>query len=558
MFNVTFLPQGVTVQVPKGSTLLDAYRDTLLPLFSGCAGLGVCGRCRVRFTQKAPPPNSGDLEHLTSSDVEAGYRLACLFRVEEDTQVEVTFSDVGPAYKHLDVFQEVTAELRPSVYSRREGDRELIFFDDELLQIRQALDDPLMGVALDIGTTTLAAYLVDLRTGVQKAALSARNPQAAYGPDVISRIGYTHFSSKGLSRLQLLCLSTVWRLILQLIRLGGCALEDIFHLVVVGNPTMLHFLLGIDPAPIAVPPFTPSFTEGKILPLKGLPLKGLLDEAKLETLPLISGYVGADAVAAALFLGMERRKDTCLVLDVGTNAEVLLGHRGRLLACSAAAGPAFEGGRIRCGIRAQPGAIDRFFYNPEKDSLLYHVLGGDKPKGISGSGLISLLALLVDSGILLPSGRFHKDACSPLASRLRDAGNGPELVVTSNEGREILLSQRDVRELQVAKAAIAAGVERLLEHAGLSPNQLDWVYLCGAFGTSLDPCAAVRTGLLAGIDPERIICIGNAAGAGAKMVLCQRDLRETVASIARSVEYLELSSDPHFNDLFVQHLLFPS
>ncbi|HWP48031.1 MAG TPA: ASKHA domain-containing protein [Candidatus Limnocylindrales bacterium] len=556
MVNVTFLPQRVTVQVPKGSTLLDAYRSTSLPLFPECAEWGTCGRCRVRLIHHAFPPSSGDLRLLASSDLEAGYRLACFFHVKEDTQVEVAFLDVGPTYKCLDVFQEVTVELRPSVYSRREGDQELIFFDDELLQVRQALDDPLMGIVLDIGTTTLAAYLVDLKTGVQKAALSTRNPQVAYGLDGFSRICYTRSSSKGLCRLQLLCLSAVWRLILQLTRLGGCALEDIFHLVVVGNPVMLHFLLGIDP--IEVSPFKPSFTEGKIFPLKDLPLKGLLDEARLETLPLISGNLGADVVATALFLDMERRKDTCLVVDIGTDAKVLLCHQGRLLACSVAAGPAFEGGRVCCGIRAQPGAISRFFYNSERGSLEYQVLGENKPRGISGSGLISLLALLVDVGILLPSGRFHKDTGSLLASRLRDTRDGPELVVASNEGKEILLSQRDVQELQAAKATIAAGVERLLEYAGLSPHQLDRIYLCGAFGTSLDPCAAVRIGLLVPIDLERIVCIGNTAGVGARMVLCHRNFRKTVASIARSVEYLELSSDPRFNDLFVQHLPFPS
>ncbi|MCI0527802.1 MAG: ATP-binding protein, partial [Nitrospira sp.] len=228
----------------------------------------------------------------------------------------------------------------------------------------------------------------------------------------------------------------------------------------------------------------------------------------------------------------------------------------RFLTCSAAAGPAFEGGRIRCGMRAQPGAIDQFFYDPEKTSLAYHVLGKDKPKGISGSGLISLLSLLVDSGMLLSSGRFHKGSHSPLASRLRDGKNGTELLVVPDQGGEIVLTQQDVRELQLAKAAIAAGAERLMEHVGLSPNQLDWIYLCGAFGTSLDPRTALRTGLLPGIDPERIVCVGNAAGAGAKMVLCQRDLRETATSMARSAEYLELSSAPRFNDLFMEHLLF--
>jgi uncharacterized 2Fe-2S/4Fe-4S cluster protein (DUF4445 family) len=431
-----------------------------------------------------------------------------------------------------------------------------------VLAWRPADGHPVMGVGFDLGTTSLAAYLVDLETGVQKAALGVRNPQAAYGADVISRIAYANTHADGLGKLQSLCLSALNRLIVQLARQAHCSPSDVYHIVVVGNPTMLHLFLGVAPGQIAMPPFEPVFKEGRSIPAEALSIQ-VAPGARVETLPMISGYVGADTVAMALFLGLDRTDESCLALDVGTNGEMLLSHAGRVYACSTAAGPAFEGARISCGMRAQPGAIGQFSFANDGQDLRYHLLRGRKPRGISGTGLVSLVALLLQAGVVSPMGKFCADgpASAALRGRLRQGEKQQEFLIVSAgdtlQGRDIVLTQRDVRELQLAKGAMAAGMQRLLEHAGLRASDLDHIYLAGAFGSSIEPWSAQRIGLLPPVDLDRVAVVGNAAGAGAKLVLCSRNMRQRAARIAQSVAYLELSCDRRFDDLFVDALEFP-
>lgn len=567
---VTFLPAERAVQITEGETLLDAYREAELPAFAGCAGLGTCGKCRVRFPQEAPPPGPTENALMTLSQIESGYRLACLSRVECDTTVEVAFADVGPGFKVLGAFGGIGLELQPAV--RRvpspgtpSGSRngfEAILFGDEVLERRPANGRPVLGVGFDMGTTSLAAYLVDLETGTQKAALGTRNPQAAYGADVISRIDYTNNRDDGLDKLQSLAVSGLNRLIAQLVKKAGCSPEDIYYIVAVGNPTMLHLLLGVVPGQIALPPFEPVFKEGRIVAAKTLSVKAA-PEARVETLPLISGYVGADTVAMALFLGLDQQSESCLAIDVGTNGELLLCHAGRVYACSTAAGPAFEGARIACGMRAQPGAIGRFSYDPATQDIHCHVLGGKPSRGISGTGLVSLVALLLDQGMVSASGRFcdPDSASARLRARLRQGEKQQEFLIVADRdtghGEDVVLTQRDVRELQLAKGAMAAGMQRLLEHAGLRTADLEAICLGGAFGSSLEPGDAQRIGLLPPIDPERVTVVGNAAGAGAKLALCSQEMRQRATRIAQSVTYLELSTDARFNDLFIDALEFP-
>jgi uncharacterized 2Fe-2S/4Fe-4S cluster protein (DUF4445 family) len=573
---VTFLPAKRTIAMPADATLLDAYREAELPPFAGCAGLGTCGKCRVIFPQAAPPPSPTEAALLSLSQIEAGYRLACLSRVKRDITVEIAFADVGPGFKELNAFGGIGLELQPAV--RRVPAQEIpmssgmpaapgagfeaILFEDEVLVCRPAHGRPLMGVGFDIGTTSLAAYLVDLETGVQKAALGVRNPQAAYGADVISRIAFTNTHDEGLDKLQSLSLTGLNRLITQLARKARCSPEDIYHIVAVGNPTMLHLLLGVAPGPIATPPFEPVFTEGRSVSAEALSVQ-VAPGARVETLPMVSGYVGADTVGMALFLGLDRLEESCLAIDVGTNGEILLSHAGRVYACSTAAGPAFEGARISCGMRAQPGAMGQFSYDRDTQALHYHLLGGKKARGVSGTGLVSLVALLLQEGILTSTGRFIPDqsASTCLKDRLRQGEKQREFVIvadnhTMRDG-DIVLTQRDVRELQLAKGAMAAGMQCLLEHAGLKPADLDRIYLGGAFGSSLEPWAAQRIGLLPPVDQERVTVVGNAAGAGAKLALCSQEMRQRATRIAQSVVYLELSCDQRFTDLFVEALEFP-
>jgi uncharacterized 2Fe-2S/4Fe-4S cluster protein (DUF4445 family) len=562
MPRVTFLPSGQTVEVVLGATLLDAYLRASLPPFSDCAGLGTCGKCRVLVKGEARPPGPLDSDWLSWADLRAGYRLACQYRVYEDTVVEVAFPLARPVFKALEARFQPPLVLSPAVQRLSVGDgREVLTFDGELLGTRPALGRPLLGVALDIGTTTISGYLLDLETGVQEAALAVGNPQAAYGADVISRIAFVNAHPEGLRLLQGLLMSGIEQLLQELARQAERSIEDVLHIVAVGNPTMLHLLLGVEPRPIALPPYQPAFREARRVDASSLGLR-VNPWAKVETLPLVSGYVGADSVAMALFLGLDRRGETCLAVDVGTNGEILLSHRGRLYACSAAAGPAFEGASISSGMRAERGAIDSLLLDGETGEVSYHTIGGTRPRGISGSGLIGLVAALLDAGLLLPSGAFAQGRASPLARRLRRRGKGYEFVVARGREtfyrRDITLTQQDVRQLQLAKAAIAAGLRRLLAYAGLGVEELEHIYLAGAFGSHLDPSAARRIGLLPGIPLERVVAVGNAAGGGARMALLSREMGAAARRIADSISYLELSSDPHFSELFIEELAFPS
>jgi len=546
--------------VEEGATYLEAYWRTGLPPFSDCGGKGTCGKCQVRFLGDVPPPNPVENDLLSPVALNAGYRLACQHKVTADTTVEVVPRIGDRVVWKLEAEQAQGVELDPAV--RRAPDGRVLFDGGELLRTSSP-DRPILGVALDIGTTTLSGYLLNLETGAQEAALSLWNPQAAYGTDVISRIGFSMERDGGLKLLQEACISGLNRLLRGLLALAGHSEDDVLHLSVVGNPTMLHLFLGVEPGPIARPPYQPRFNESRRLEAASLGLKAN-PRAVVETLPLVSGYVGADSVGMALFLRLDQRSEVCLAIDVGTNGEILLSDRGQVLACSAAAGPAFEGARISCGMRAEPGAIDAVSLGLEGGRVELHIIGNGIPRGISGSGVVSTVASLLEVRLLLPSGRFVPEGETPVSwgPFLRNEGTQREFVLSFNDtrdiGSDVVVTQKDVRELQLAKAAIAAGIRRLLEYAGLAADGVDHIYLAGAFGSHLDPKAAMGIGLLPGLPLERVVAVGNAAGAGAKMLLHSRQMREAAVRMAQGIHYVELSADPKFNDLFVQEMEFPT
>ena len=561
MPKVTFLPSGRSVEVGEGETFLEAYWRAGLPPFSDCGGKGICGKCRIRFLGEPPPASSVENDLLSPVALGAGYRLACQHRVTANTVVEVVPGVGGRIVWRLEAEMARGTEFDPPVQRDAEGSG--ILLDGRRLDCFTSPDRPLLGAALDIGTTTLSGYLLNLETGVQEAALSLWNPQAAYGADVISRIGFCMEREGGLELLQDTVLSGLNQLIGELLRQAGRGEGDIYHLSVAGNPTMLHLFLGSDPAPISLAPYQPRFKERQIVEAASLGLRAS-PCAVVETLPLVSGYVGADTMAMALFLRLDRRGEACLAIDVGTNGEILLSRGGEVYACSAAAGPAFEGARISCGMRAEPGAIDSVSLDAENGLVRVHTIGDAGPRGVSGSGLVSVVAALLDERLLSPSGRFPPGDSTPArwAAHFRNEGMEREFVL-SPDGAEgsrpaVVLTQRDVRELQLAKAAIAAGIRRLLDYAGSSPREVEHVYLAGAFGSHLDPEASIRIGLLPGVSRGRVVPIGNAAGAGAKMVLYSCGMRDVAMRLAEDIHYIELSADPAFNDLFVKEMDFPA
>jgi uncharacterized 2Fe-2S/4Fe-4S cluster protein (DUF4445 family) len=420
------------------------------------------------------------------------------------------------------------------------------------------------GIAFDLGTTTVVATLLDLSTGTPAAVASVLNAQQPFGADVISRISATMLDPAALDRLRSLAQETLAGLATEVCAEGGADPAEVYEVAMAGNATMTHLVLGIDPEPLGMAPFimaTRLFPEVLAADL-GIAVH---PRARAVVFPAFGAYVGGDITAGLLASGMDRDARIRLFVDIGTNCEIVLGNREWLLATAAPAGPAFEGAAIRCGMRAADGAIEVVTMTPDTCELT--VIGDAEPAGLCGSGLVDAVTGLVKLGLLDPSGRFVPEeqaaTLAPgLAGRLTRLGEERVFVLhwlgsPGDVAQSIYLSQRDVRELQFAKAAIATGWRILLEEAALKPGDIQQVLLAGSFGSYLSPANAIRLGLVPEIGVLRVVSAGNVAGEGAKMALLS--LRERAAGLAllEEVRYVELSDRADFNDRFVAQLSFP-
>ena len=478
-YQVTFLPAGVTVPVEEGTTLLQAERSAGLNPNAPCGGNGTCGKCKVTLQAGAEV-------------------LACQTIV--DKNMVVTLPQASAA-RILTTAQAV--QCTPDGTDR-------------------------YVLAIDIGTTTVVAYLLSGRTGALLAQASTMNPQGQYGADVISRIQFA--LDGGQKEIQACILAALDSLTRQVSKQAGISPEQITRTAIVGNTAMHHLLLGIDPKPLITPPYMPKEraareVEGGLL----LPVSGTV-----RILPNIAGFVGGDTVGCMVASRFDRRTELTLLIDIGTNGEMVLGDARRAVACSTAAGPAFEGAKISCGMRGAEGAVDHVF---RKDgSITYHVIGDKPPVGLCGSGLLDLVAVLLEAGELDEMGHLeHGDY------RLCE---------------NVVLTQKDVREVQLAKAAIRAGIELMARHLGTPIEEVRQVLLAGAFGNYLDPASACKIGMIPPVLAERITPIGNAAGEGAK--LCGLSEAEFAygAKLAEETEFLELAALPEFQDCYVDCLTF--
>jgi uncharacterized 2Fe-2S/4Fe-4S cluster protein (DUF4445 family) len=443
--------------------------------------------------------------------------------------------------------------------------------------------DRAFGLAFDLGTTTVVATLLDLTTGTPVAVESMLNKQQPFGADVIARISAIMLDPAARGMLQQLAQETLAELSTAVCQAGGVPAEEVYEVALAGNATMVHLVLGIDPEPLGVAPFIMStrlLPEVRARDL-GIPAH---PQARAVVFPAFGAYVGGDITAGLLASGMDRDPRIRLFIDIGTNCELVLGGRDWLLATAAPAGPAFEGASIRCGMRAADGAIEAVTITDEGD-LKLTVIGDTAPQGMCGSGLVDAVAALADAGIIDSSGRFIQDSLvqSPefeqlpelegfpdkeevrdpvrrLAKRLTMIGQERVFVLHWSADRDpaasVYLSQRDIRELQFAKTAIATGWQILLEEAGLEIADIKQVLLAGSFGSYLNPRSAIRIGLVPDVGPRRIVAAGNVAGEGAKMALLS--VRDRVAALAllEEVKYVELSDRPDFNDRFIAQLGF--
>ncbi|HYX80377.1 MAG TPA: ASKHA domain-containing protein, partial [Actinomycetota bacterium] len=417
-------------------------------------------------------------------------------------------------------------------------------------------DRPALGVALDVGTTTVVATLVDLSTGGVAAVESALNGQARFGADVIARIGHAMTGDDAVDELRASVVATVNELLGRTIAAAGVDRGDVIQLVAVGNATMLHLLLGADPRSIALAPFAATSLEPQDLRADELGLE-IHPEGRVVLLPGIGPYVGADIIGDLVATGLAREDRVRLLVDVGTNGEIVCGSAERVVATAAPAGPAFEGGQILHGMRAVEGAIEGL--SLERGEVELTVIGDARPRGICGSGLIDVVAQLRLIGLLNPNGTLVSreqalEAAHPLADRLVERDGVRAFALTD----EVVLTQLDVRELQSAKGAIATGIEVAMRELGVQAEDLEEVLLAGSFGTYVDPANARVLGLVPSVPVQRIRAVGNAASEGAKMALLSFREREIAFELPSFVEYVELSGAEDFNDRFVANLAFPA
>ncbi|MGA7911252.1 MAG: ASKHA domain-containing protein [Candidatus Dormiibacterota bacterium] len=595
---VRYLPFERTTRVPPGTTLFSAAHWIGLPIDSTCGGRGTCGKCKVRVIQGCPDPETADHRQLRPVEIADGWRLSCQARIYEDMTCEVpqllrvpkaatmglgrlVILDPNIRKVYLELAEPTLRDQRsdvarlrdaltveghdmvadvavlrtiPRVFREAEFRVTAVLAGEHLVAVEAGdTTGDCYGVAFDVGTTTLVGTLMNLRTGMAASVLSTLNGQAPFGADVISRISHGMNGPESVLELQTAVVGTMNSILAELYREAGISADRTYEAVVVGNATMLHLLFGIDPSPLAVMPFTPTFME----PLSVVSSEVGLDihpQGYIQTLPALGAYVGADIVAGVLATSIVREDRMRVFVDVGTNGEIVLGNGQRALATAAPAGPAFEGSQIRCGMRATVGAIEGVQLG---DTVELQVIGGDvPPEGICGSGLVDAVAQLLLAGLLDHSGRMKSmdDVPGhPLRERLIDVDGVRAFLLADG----VYLTQKDVRELQFAKGSIATGIKVLMDILGVETRDLDEVLLGGSFGSYLNPESAKIIGLVPPVDVERIIAVGNSAGEGAKIALLSYRERQVAFELPGRIEYVELSGRADFNDAFVSVLAFP-
>ena len=596
----TFVSHGSRYITEADATFLELARRVGLSLPSLCGGRGKCAKCKCQPQGPATPLTPLELEMLTEAERAQGVRLGCQARplgavevgIEEERldkgdygEVHVTpepilrktYLELPPAAMHDDLSD--IERLRAKLGDGVQGDlatlrtlapalRQAEFRATATLMATPGGGEELVaveagdtrgqayGIAFDIGTTTVVGYLLDLATGTEIARASRLNGQQPWGADVLSRASHAMEQSQGGAELQTAIVGTVNQIIEDCC--AGVDVRQVYYLTVVGNSIMHHLMLRLPPGPIAVSPYVTVTRDP--LTVRATDLGIALPNARVFFLPLIGAYVGADTLGVILATGMDQSDETQLAVDIGTNGEMALGSRDKLLACSAPAGPAFEGAEIRQGMRASVGAIDRVRL---ADDVRLWTIGDAPPRGICGSGLIDAVAQmlrrgLVDSrGRLLPRPHLEGKLSPKLLERLVGQGHTWEFVL--NQDPYVAVTQDDVRQIQLAKGTIHCGVQVLMEELGIQAPQIARVFLAGAFGNFIDKRSALAVGLLPPAIPlQRIQGVGNAAGQGARMALLSRSIRERAETVARQVEYFELSKHPRFEEIFIESLAFPT
>ncbi|SHN84891.1 ASKHA domain-containing protein [Desulfitobacterium chlororespirans] len=606
MVQVTFLPGKRTIDISEGSTIMEAAIAAGVPLESTCGGRGTCGKCKVQVDPTLVDPALDMGKFLSDSERKAGWVLACRYKVAEDLTVNLSESkdahqrktnlsqlediDLAPSIEKYELklakptvhdqtpdwdrlmaalpsskihFNRLIAARLPQILHQSNFHVTAVVDGNTLLAVEPGdTTQNSHGFAIDIGTTTTVVYLVDLLQGKILDSDALTNPQRVFGADVISRITHAAKGPEQLQQLQTVVVEGLNTIISRLCKRNDLKQEEIYQAVVVGNTTMSHLFLGIDPTYLAPAPFIPVFRQSVQVKAAELGLN-ILKTGHVVVVPNVAGYVGADTVGVMIAAKVDQLPGYTLAVDIGTNGEIILAGGKRILTCSTAAGPAFEGAEIKYGMRAADGAIERVKIT---DDVELAVIGNAKPIGICGSGLIDAIAQMAETGIIHESGRIvnepeDMDKLPPkIQERIRKAEGGFEFVLAWEKDtglkEDVVLTQKDIRELQLAKGAILAGIKILMKEMGIGLEQLDRVLLAGAFGNYISKEAALRIGLFPDVPLEKIQAIGNAAGDGAKMILLSKEERKKAAVLAEHAEHLELSTRSDFQEEFIDALSF--
>src|ERR1700736_1641603 len=626
---VVFTPSGKRGRFPVGTPLLQAARTLGVDVDSVCGGRALCGRCQVLvmegdFAKHGVNSRAGNLTPLSAAEQQfarrrplpAGHRLSCSARIEGDLVVDVppasqvhrqvvrkaadtrviTLDPVvhlhyvevkqpdmhdpsGDLQRLMKALQEewdlnnlqcdlqVMQTLQPTL---RKGEWKVtvaVHAESRIIGIWPGFHEQVFGLAVDVGSTTIAAHLCDLESGEVVASTGSMNPQIRFGEDLMSRVSYSMMNPGGAQQMTAAVHAALDALAVEVAREAGVAVNDILELTLVGNPIMHHLLLGIDPVELGGAPFALATDGALTIRASEIGLK-LHPNARIYVLPCIAGHVGADAAGMILAERPDLGDELTLLVDVGTNAEIVLGNRTRLLACSSPTGPAFEGAQISCGQRAAPGAIERVRIDPQTLQARFKVIGSDlwsdDPRftevagrlgvsGICGSGIIEVIAEMYLCGIINQDGVVDGQLAER-SDRIVQSGRTFGYVVHLG-AVPLQITQNDVRAIQLAKAALYAGIKLLMEHMGA--DHVDRIRLAGAFGSNIDVKYAMLLGMIPDCDLSQVASAGNAAGTGARIALLDNASRTKIEELVRQVEKIETAIEPRFQEHFVQAMGIP-
>ena len=606
---VNFVGDDKTAEVSSGAVLMQAARAVGVDILATCGGRGRCRTCRVKVVEGTlPPPTLADVVQLGDEEVRENYRLSCQMQVNDkitvqispplhetafqllvdtDADADVLAVDSGISKVHVQPTPPVdeadatsdldeilkgtgltapslgieTIRRLPDMLRKSKDGLTVVAFNGTVLSLESGdTTNAAYGLALDVGTTSVIGYLVDLISGEPVCTVPGLNPQAVFGGDLMSRIAFAMEDPANVRKLRSRLITFINDQIGEACKQGGIKREQIYKVLVVGNSCMHHLFLGIDPKYLGRAPYAPALRSAYSCTARDVGLK-VADGARLFMLPLVAGFVGADTLAMILSTHIDDGDQVRVAVDIGTNAEAVMGGPDRLSACSSPAGPALEGAQIRCGMRAAAGAIDRV--SVDKD-IHIQTIGGQPPIGVCGSGLVDAISALLDAGVLAPSGRMIAQRTLPSAidKRLRvDDEDIPEFVlVWADEGaagKDLVLSQADIREMQLAKAAIKSGVSILQVHMDVDDDDIGELMLAGAFGNYLGMRSVRRIGLIPDLPPSRVRFVANAAGLGAQMALLSEPERHRAEMLGEQIEHVTLATHPDFQKIFIAAIAFP-